>query len=87
VTIPPHVLTFLAEGAGNDPRPTTVAWLVALLRHPSPVVREGAVLGLAKVDTPEARRALEHHTDKSPGVRAVAKEMLETMHRIYSKDK
>jgi hypothetical protein len=68
---PPHLLTFLAEEAGDDPRPTTVAWLVALLRHPSPVVREGAVLGLAKVDTPEARRALEEHTDESPGVRAV----------------
>jgi HEAT repeat protein len=85
----------LAEDAGDDPRHDTAAWLVALLRHPSPVVREGALYGLAKLAdhtrTEALHDALQRHADESyepsQGVRAVAKEMLETMRRIYSKDK
>jgi hypothetical protein len=76
MTIPPHILTYLAEDAGSNPHLRAVKWLKALLSHPSPVVREGAVIGLSKSSRPEARKALEQHKDESPGVRAVLADLL-----------
>jgi hypothetical protein len=78
---PPHVLTFRAEEAGDGPNAAsdgTLVWLAWLLRaHPSPVVREGAVLDLAKwLHVPTIREILTRHTDPSPGVRAVCATVL-----------
>jgi len=95
---PPHLLTYVVEEAGDLAHPdydATMKDMLSMLTHPSPVVREGALYGLAKLaDYTHAdalREALQRHADESyepsPGVRAVAKEMLETMRRIYSKDK
>ena len=76
MTLPPHILTFLAEEAGEYPHLRFGVWLTGLLSHPSPVVREGAVLGLAKMNRPESWKVLEHHEDESPGVRAVLADLL-----------
>ena len=42
----PHDLTFIAEALGRR-SPPPLRWLELLTRHPSPLVREGAVYGLA----------------------------------------
>ena len=77
-------LTFAAEAAGDVPEwlyPDTVAHLAQLLTHASPVVREGAVYGLAKIGEtyPEARDVLAQHTDTSPGVQAALEDALWTI--------
>lgn len=78
VKIPPHELTFLAEDLGLR-RPVPLRYLAALATHPDPIVREGAVYGLA----PHARAhiamvALQQlaELDPSPEVRAAAAEAL-----------
>ena len=95
---PPHLLTYVVEEAGDLAHPdydATMKDMLSMLAHPAPVVREGALYGLAKLaDHAHAdvlHDALQRHSDESyepsPGVRAVAKEMLETIRRIYSQDK
>lgn len=76
----PHDLTFAAEAAGDirDTRRVQVA-LFALLRHVSPLVREGAIYGLAKLPpTDEVQTALREisQNDASAGVRAAAADVL-----------
>ena len=94
----PHLLTHIVEEAGDLAHPdydATMKDMLSMLAHSSPVVREGALYGLAKLAdhtrTEALHDALERYADESyepsPGVRAVAKEMLETMRRIYSQDK
>ena len=76
----PHDLTFIAERLGRrDPVP--LRWIELLVRHASPVVREGAVYGLAPhAAVPSVRLTLQEiaGTDPSPGVRSAAREALET---------
>ena len=77
-------LSIAAEilGRADDEDQTVRAFLLELLRHPSPVVREGAVIGLyyhvARYDDPLLRRIDElRKNDPSPGVRATADEVIE----------
>lgn len=73
-------LTFAAEAAGVLESRFALPLLLPLLAHESPLVREGAVLGLAKhCAAPGVFEALEHlsETDPSPGVRSTAKGALE----------
>ncbi len=78
--LPPHLLTYAAEWAGDIPvaTPGLVEALLALLGHPDPGVREGAVYGLLKLteDRPDLRELVLRHTDPavepSPGVRRAA---------------
>ncbi len=74
-SIPVHILTFDAENSDDGES------LIVLLDHPSPVVREGALYGLAKLNpTPLLREAVARHTqprfEVSEGVRAVAVDMM-----------
>lgn len=76
-------LTFAAEIAGRtmSGEAAVVHALLRLLRHESPCVREGAVLGLSHVDYDDSvTRALRRvaANDASPGVREQAKAVLET---------
>jgi hypothetical protein len=70
-------LTLAAEVVGGI-REATAALRVLrnLLHHRSPMVREGAVLGLGRIDQDEARRLLTDvaHNDPSPGVRRAAED-------------
>lgn len=70
-------LTFAAEAAGK----ILDAALIRLLDHPSALVREGAVYGLAELVNDEVRAALENtrKNDASPGVREAAEEALTSM--------
>jgi hypothetical protein len=75
----PHQLTFIAERLGRR-SPPPLRWLILLSRHASPVVREGAVYGLAPHAQDQAARiALEGiaASDPSPEVRSAAREVLE----------
>jgi HEAT repeats len=69
----PTELTFAAEKLRDERALNVVA------KHESPLVREGAVYGLAKLRTATARStlALIAANDPSPGVRAAAVEALE----------
>jgi hypothetical protein len=76
-------LTFAAEILGREVRTAMAANLLKgiLHDHPSPLVREGAVLGLAyHIDRIGIRGALARAAteDPSPGVRRAASEALET---------
>jgi hypothetical protein len=77
----PSSLTFAAEILGrHDADAVFSKVLIDLLRHPSAVVREGAVYGLGCYrPTLELRVTLEltSTTDTSPGVRAAAQDMLD----------
>jgi len=79
VKLQPHDLTFLAEQLGRrDPPP--LRWLVLLTDHASPLVREGAVYGLAMhVAMPGVRFLLKTMAADDPiaGVREAAREALE----------
>ena len=77
----PGFLSTAAEIIGqiNDPD-QVVPLLLDLTRHAYPMVREGAVFGLARfLDREDARHCLQHlaQGDSSPGVRASAQEVLE----------
>ena len=80
----PHLLTFAAEIAGDAPialYPKLVSALTALLEHPKPPVREGALYGLAKLlpTLPHLRARIERHagdSETSPGVRRAARGIL-----------
>ena len=84
-----HDLTFAAESAGKVPNEfvdASVRVLLVLLRHESPLVREGAIYGLSRqlarggwvpcrewiIDQLEGLK----ERDTSPGVRAAAQEAL-----------
>ena len=74
-----HDLTFAAEAAGRIATPDAVRALLELLKHHSPLVREGAVYGLAHhVDQGWVRMRLEFFAEKDPvaGVREAAAEAL-----------
>lgn len=84
-SLPPHLLTFAAEIAGDCPPrfyPAVRAVLLGLLDHPSSTVREGAVYGLSKLlhALPALRGVLaaraEDAGETSPGVRAAARGVL-----------
>jgi hypothetical protein len=72
----PTLLTYAAEIAGR--LKLAVPALVALLGHPAPIVREGAVYGLADHLDDRIRAALRTLADQdpSPGVRAAAEGVL-----------
>ncbi len=73
-------LTYAAEYLGAEPAAQAVPVLIDLLTHEAPLVREGAVYGLAKhLANRDARDALEFIAtfDLSPGVREAADEALE----------
>lgn len=76
--LPPSELTFIAELAGEIPSNSVAAPLVRLLSHPSPLVREGAIYGLARHRSPAIDQHLRSVTmaDPSPGVREAAAELL-----------
>lgn len=76
----PAQLAFAALALGEAPYSTRIeATLFDLLTHPMPMVREGAVYGLARIGSASARRKLEEvaEVDTSPGVREAAQEALE----------
>ena len=77
----PSRLTYAAEALGSANLPEVRWILVGLLDHESPLVREGALYGLARQPRPlpamlsVLRRVAE--VDPSPGVRSAAQEILE----------
>jgi hypothetical protein len=74
----PHDLTFFAELLGRR-SPPPLRWLKLLARHVSPLVREGAVYGLAPhVAVPGVRIVLSALAvaDQNPEVRDAAREAL-----------
>lgn len=76
----PALLTFAADVAGRLlPSDDVVPVLLRLLGHPSPLVREGGVYGLASHITAGVDSALADlvHKDPSPGVRIAARDVLE----------
>ena len=79
--LPPEKLTFAAEALGAVDSETGIDALESLLVHPSPLVREGAVLGLATyVNAGHVRAtalAKAAARDSSPGVRATARDVLD----------
>jgi hypothetical protein len=75
----PSELTFAAETLGSIPDPQLVMPVLRdLLEHSSPLVREGAVYGLAQQRTPEAKSLLckVAREDPSRGVRDAAADYL-----------
>lgn len=78
-TMRPAQLAFAAEvlGAASDAVAAEQA-IRPLLEHPSPLVREGAVYGLAQVGSGTSKELLRQvaRQDSSPGVREAATEAL-----------
>jgi HEAT repeat protein len=75
----PTALAAAAEALGSSPHAFVAETLVKLVEHRSPLVREGAVYGLAEhMDerTIEVLRALAE-SDPSPGVRDAARFVLD----------
>jgi hypothetical protein len=79
--LPPHLLTYAAEIAGRELAvELVVPPLLHLLRHKAPVVREGAIHGLAHhADDPRVLKALAEAAlrDPSSAVQTVAASVLE----------
>jgi len=78
----PSALTFAAEWAGRTGSPAATAVLVALLEHPSALVREGAVYGLQHLLAgPGVVAALRAHAtearERSAAVREAVREALQ----------
>ncbi|MCK6588581.1 MAG: HEAT repeat domain-containing protein [Polyangiaceae bacterium] len=79
-TLRPGHLTYAAEAAGTiTDRDLVVPVLVSLLAHSSPLVREGAVYGLAQHTDPSVSAALRDVAANDPvsGVREAAESVLE----------
>jgi hypothetical protein len=79
-TLEPKDLTYAAEILGSVRNPMLVVpTLLPLLGSPSPVVREGAVYGLALHLTNEVTARLRNvsEQDASPGVRTAARDILD----------
>ena len=76
-TLVPTLLTFAAEYIGEIEGSTDV--LIGLLDHPSPIVREGAMLGMPD-DNDEAFIAVSSkvEAETSPAVKEVMSEYLAT---------
>jgi hypothetical protein len=78
-------LSFAAEKAGVIDSDDAVEALLSLLDHAAPLVREGAIYGLAAREFPDRRmvQALRLHRsplyESSPGVREAAAEALEVL--------
>lgn len=78
------LLTFAAEALGDvSPgcRPAALLSLMGLLRHPRPIIREGAIYGIEKLADgrmPILERLRPMLDDPSPGVREAAGEALGT---------
>ena len=84
-TIPPTALTFAAEIAGSIKDSSCVAHvLISLLDHEHPVVREGALYGLERHQTNDAKIAIKRIAEHDPNkeVRAVAREIIEDRETI-----
>lgn len=78
----PSALTFAAEWAGRSGSAAATAVLLALLEHPSAVVREGAVYGLQHLlERPGVVPALRGHAaeprERSAAVREAVHEALQ----------
>jgi hypothetical protein len=76
----PSMLTFAAEIAGRLlPSGSVTPVLLGLLEHPSPLVREGAIYGLAEHAGDAIAERIQEiaKSDPSPGVRAAAADVLE----------
>ena len=78
----PSALTFAAEWAGRSGGPGATEVLLALLEHPSALVREGAVYGLQHMLTrPSVIPALRAHAteprERSVAVREAVREALQ----------
>jgi HEAT repeat protein len=75
-------LTFAAEELGEEaPEEIAVPALLPLLEHKSPVVREGAIYGLAHhLSNEKVKTKLDElaQKDTSPGVREAASDVLNT---------
>ena len=79
-TLRPGHLTYAAEWAGKLVDSTSVRrTLLPLLQHKSPLVREGAIYGLARHMNDEIRQLIVNlaKDDSSEGVRDVAQSLLE----------
>lgn len=75
----PSVLTYAAEFAGNISNSKRVRKaLTPLLDHSSPMVREGALYGLADHLDSELKKVIAEivRHDKSPGVKSTAEDIL-----------
>lgn len=75
-------ISFAAEELGkNNPGHNTKMVLIGLLYHPSPLVREGAVLGLYHVSDEEVLGHLREilKNDASHGVRVAAQDVLDEL--------
>lgn len=74
----PGHLTFAAETYGKRAGSEAAELLLELLRHPSPMVREGAVYGVAEVIRALVGELHElHQRDPSEGVRMAAAEAID----------
>jgi hypothetical protein len=78
--IPAGLLTYAAEHAGGMPTEKAEGPLLALLQHPSALVREGALLGIAEHMTPRVRFAVTSVAlnDGNKAVRSLATSLLES---------
>lgn len=77
---PPETLTYVAEALGRVDDPRSLAKLVRLVRHSSPVVREGAAYGLERHRHRQGVTDLLYALvwlDESQGVQRAASEALE----------
>lgn len=71
-------LSLAAEALGEVDSPRTKSVLMQLLAHEAPVVREGAIYGMANLGITDLKQVLRAiaDNDQSPGVRAAALELL-----------
>lgn len=79
----PAQLTHAAEWIGRSGDLRAWSVLASMLRHPSPLVREGAIVGLEALGTPAIDRAKSllvelalEGSESSPGVRGAARDAL-----------
>ena len=78
--ISPGHLTHALEAVGKHRAPQALRLLRDGLKHPSPVVREGAIYGLAYLrpdETIDAELRAMAAADASPGVREAAADVLD----------
>ena len=82
-TLPPAQLTHAAEWIGRSGHPRAWQALATMLRDKSPLVREGAIIGLEALGPDALGRARSLLVDRaledqepSPGVRAAAQDAL-----------
>lgn len=71
--------SFALEIAGERGTPQAASICAAMLRHESPLVREGAALGLGAVARSIIEKLFALESDASPGARAAAADELEAI--------